>query len=298
MNMEIELVNFIAKNSTLLSFIFGVFLLAVNYVSSEQAQKFQDKSVAAQAEAKKFHDASLRYQQEAKDAQDKNAELIKDLLENASNPDLLGEKLLELRTEWLNKMSNDKAVSPNIDHILKAVNEIKREQDEVEVTREENLSTALKHHELFAIPIWNKVSDIFYQRALLLQEEGLLENVRQHALTVDQTATESFYGQTHDFKDLISATIVENGKDINLHFSRELYPMSRDPKSKFTSRSSFVTTKQSNQIVLNVTHKVIRASSPKSEMQIPTSDLAENMEQFTHIVTESFDDYIIQELSC
>lgn len=296
--MEIELVNFVAKNSTLLSFIFGVFLLGVNYVSSEQAQKFQDKSVVAQEQAKKFHDASLRYQQEARDAQDKNAELIKDLLENASNPDLLGEKLLELRTEWLNKMSNDKTVSPNIDHILKAVNEIKREQEEVELSREENLATALKQHELFAIPIWNKISDILYQRALLLQEEGLLTNVKQHALKIDTTARESFYGQTHDFKDLISAKVVENGKEIKIHFSRELYPMNRDdPKSKFTSMSSFVTTKQSNQIVLNVAHKIIRVSSPKSEMKIPTSDLAEKMEEFTRIVTESFDDYIIQELS-
>lgn len=290
--------NFVAKNSTLLSFIFGVFLLGVNYVSSEQAQKFQDKSVAAQEEVKKFHDASLQYQKEAKDAQDKNAELIKDLFENASNPDLLGEKLLELRTEWLNKMSNDKTVSPNIDHILKAVNEIKREQEEVEVTREENLATALKQHELFAIPIWNKISDIFYQRALLLQEEGLLTNVKQYTLKIDSTARESFDGQTHDFKDLISAKVVESGKEINLHFSRKLYPMSRDdPKSKFTSMSSFVTTKQSNQIVLNVAHKIIRVSSPDSEMQIPTSDLAEKMEEFTRIVTESFDDYIIQELS-
>ncbi|MFR9719655.1 hypothetical protein ACL00X_09885 [Aeromonas diversa] len=92
--MKIELVNFVAKNSTLLSFTFGVFLLGVNYVSSEQAQKFQDKFVAAQEEAKKFHDTSLRYQQEARDAQDKNAELITALLENASDPDLLGEKIL------------------------------------------------------------------------------------------------------------------------------------------------------------------------------------------------------------
>ncbi|EJL6343207.1 hypothetical protein NMR33_003218 [Vibrio cholerae] len=295
--MEIELVNFIARNSTLLSFIFGTFLLAVNYVSSNQAQKFQDKSIASQAEAKKFQDVSLRYQQEAKDAQDKNTELIRDLLENASNPDLLGEKLLELRTEWLNKMSENKAANPSIDHILKAVKEIKREQEEVEVTREENLSTALRHHELFAIPIWNKVSDIFYQRALLLQNEGVLKNVKKHTLEVDETARESFYGQTHDIKDLVSATIVESGKNVNIIFIRELYPMDKDPKSKFASRSSFVTTKKSNQIVLNVTKKVIRASSPQSEMVIPTEDLADNMAEFTRIVTESFDDYMVEELS-
>lgn len=295
--MEIELVNFIARNSTLLSFIFGTFLLAVNYVSSNQAQKFQDKSIASQAEAKKFQDVSLRYQQEAKDAQDKNAELIRDLLENASNPDLLGEKLLELRTEWLNKMSENNAANPSIDHILKAVKEIKREQEEVEVTREENLSTALRHHELFAIPIWNKVSDIFYQRALLLQNEGVLKNVKKHTLEVDETARESFYGQTHDIKDLVSATIVESGKNVNIIFIRELYPMDKDPKSKFASMSSFVTTKKSNQIVLNVTKKVIRASSPQSEMVIPTEDLADNMAEFTRIVTESFDDYMVEELS-
>lgn len=295
--MEIELVNFIARNSTLLSFLFGVCLLAVNYVSSNQAQKFQDMSIASQMEAKQFQDASLRSQQEAKDAQDKNAELIRDLLENASNPNLLGEKLLELRTEWLNKMSGNNTANPSIDHILKAVNQIKRENEEVEVTRDENLSTALRHHELFAIPIWNIVSDIFYQRALLLQSEGVLENVKKHALKIDQTARESFYGQTHDIKKLVSATVVESGKEINIIFIRELYPMTEDPKSKFASMSSFITTKKSNQIVLNVTEKVIRTSSPQSELVIPTSDLADNMGEFTRIVIESFDDYMVDELS-
>lgn len=295
--MEIELVNFIVRNSTLLSFIFGVCLLAVNYVSSNQAQKFQDMSIASQAEAKQFQDVSLRSQQEAKDAQDKNAELIRDLLENASNPDLLGKKLLELRTEWLKKMSENKSVNPNIDHILKAVNEIKREQEEVDVTREENLSIALRHHELVAIPIWNKVSDIFYQRALLLQNVGVLKNVKKHTLEVDQTARESFYGQTHDIKNLVSATIVESGRNINIIFIRELYPMTNDPKSKFASMSSFITTKKNNQIVLNVTNKLIRVCSPQSELVIPISDLAGNMDEFTRIVTESFDDYMVDELS-
>lgn len=295
--MEIELVNFIVRNSTLLSFVFGVCLLAVNYVASNQAQKFQDMSIASQMEAKQFQDASLRSQQEAQDAQEKNAELIRDLLENASNPDLLGDKLLELRTEWLNKMPENKTANPSIDHILKAVNEIKRENEEVEVTRDENLSTALRHHELFAVPFWNKVSDIFYQRALLLQSEGVLDNVKKYALEIDQTARESFYGQTHDIKNLVSATVVESGNEINIIFIRELYPMTEDPKSKFASMSSFITTKKNNQIVFNVTKKVVRASSPQSELVIPASDLADNMGEFTRIVTESFDDYMVDELS-
>lgn len=297
MNMEVELVNFITKNSTLLSFIFGFLLLAVNYVSSGQVQKFQDKSIAAQEEAKKFQSASLRYQEEARDAQDKNAELIGDLLDNASNPDLLGEKLLELRTEWLNKMADDSPTNPNIEHIIKAVNEIKREKEEIELTREENLSLALRQHELLANPIWSKISDIFYKRALLLEEQGILKNVKQHTLAVDQTAKESFYGQTHDFKDLVSATIAESNGDLRLHFSRELHPLSKDPKSKFGSMSSFVTYKQETQIVLNVTSKVIRVSSPQSELVIPTSELPKNINEFSKIVAEAFDDYLIQQLS-
>jgi len=295
--MEIELVNFITKNSTILSFIFGFLLLAVNYISSGQVQKFQDKSITSQEEAKKFQSDSLGYQKEAKDAQDKNTELIRDLLDNASNPDLLGKKLLDLRTEWLNKMTENGPVNPNIDHIIKAVNGIKREKEEVELTREENLSTALRLHELFAIPIWTKVSDIVYKRALLLEEEGILKNVKQHTLSVDKVARESFYGQTHDFKVLVSATVIESDKELNFQFSRELYPLSKNPKSQFGSISSFVTFKKETQIVLNVTKKVIRISSPQSELVIQTSELPENMNEFTKIAAETFDDYLIQELS-
>lgn len=295
--MDVELVNFIVKNSTALSFIFGALLLAVNYISNQEVQKFQDKSIAAQEEAKKFQDTSIAYQQEAKEAQDKNAELIRELLDNASNPELLSERLLELRTEWLNKISESTPVNPDIDYIIKAVDEIKREQEEVELTREENLSSALKHHELFAIPIWNRIADIFYQRALLLEKSGLLKNVKKYDLAPDKTARESFYGQTHDFKDLISANVTDSGKELNLHFSRVLYPLSKDPKSKFGSTSSFVSFKQETQIVLNVTKKVIRVSSPKSELVIPTSELVDNIDEFSRIAAETFDDYLIQQLS-
>lgn len=296
--MEIELVNFITKHSTILSFIFGFLLLAVNYLSSEQAQRFQDKSIASQEEAKNFQNDSLHYQKQAKDAQDKNSKLIQELLDNASNPDLLSEKLLELRTEWLNKMSeNSSPINPDIDHIISAVNEIEREKEEVELTREENISTALRQHELLANPIWTKISDIFYQKALLLEKEGILKDVEKHTLSVDKKAKEAFFGQTHDFKYLVSATVVKSGRELKLMFSRELYPLSKDPKSKFGSMSSFITTKQENQIVLNVSQKKFRISSPKSELIISTSELAEKMTEINRIATETFDDYLIQELS-
>lgn len=289
--------NFIANNSTPLSFIFGFLLLAVNYVSSLQVEEFQNKSIASQNDAKKFQSDSLGYQQEARDAQEKNNELIRDLLENASNPDLLSEKLLGLRTEWLKKMSGSSPVNPNIDHIIKAINEIKREKEEVDLTREENLSAALRNHELFAIPIWTIVSDVFYKRALLLQEEGILENVKQHVLEVDKTANESFYGQTHDFKDMVSAKIAESGQELSLKFSRELYPLSKDPKSQFGSISSFISFKKETQIVLDVTRKKIRISSPQSELEVNASELPDKMNEFSKIAEETFDDYLIQQLS-
>ena len=295
--MEVEIVNFIVKNSTALSFIFGTLLLAVNYISNQEVQKFQDNSIRAQEDAKKFQDASIAYQQEAKTAQDKNTELIRELLDNASNPELLSKRLLELRTEWLKKISKSSPVNPDIEHIIKAINEIKREQEEIELTQEENLSSALKHHELFAIPIWSIVTDIFYQRALLLEKSGLLKNVKKYDLVPDKTARKVFYGQTHDFKKLISADITESGKELNVQYSRELYPLSKDPKSKFGSISSFITFKPETQIVLNVTQKIIRISSPKSELVIPTTELADNIDEFSRITAETFDDYLIQQIS-
>ncbi|HBY87397.1 MAG TPA: hypothetical protein DEO86_16140 [Colwellia sp.] len=96
---------------------------------------------------------------------------------------------------------------------------------------------------------------------------------------------------------MVSATVVESDKELNFQFSRELYPLSKNPKSQFGSISSFVTFKKETQIVLNVTKKVIRISSPQSELVIKTSELPENMNEFTKIAAETFDDYLIQELS-
>ncbi|MFQ1763403.1 hypothetical protein ACK366_10915, partial [Aeromonas veronii] len=82
------------------------------------------------------------------------------------------------------------------------------------------------------------------------------------------------------------------------HFEVEFaYPLSKDPKSKFGSISSFITFKPETQIVLNVTQKIIRISSPKSELVIPTTELADNIDEFSRITAETFDDYLIQQIS-